>query len=599
MKKLLHLYNYGHIPFPKLGRGGLGYHLPQYKIRGKGIDKKQNKAGDITITEDSDNESVVIESDSDFEDDYDDVDNDYIPQFREEDEIIVELNHDNAFLNDRNTKKEMFIDELSKYEEFEDEDLFKYTKPQLIDALVTLANDGNHDDLRKNILYDSNEYDDEKQLSKTKRKSEPKFMTQISEEYYPTIKTANEDAIKKMNTLIEEIIITEKPKSKTTNLYDLYDKKFGINERALFKASTKLKSTDKYAQRVYDERFKKLFLFNDRLTHNGKPVFKEGRIQNVFQSGKDLESRIKNNIPLMNAVIKQIYGDDWNFNGFRNVTENKNSNFDLYITIINTTLPKNNQIMNINVEIKKYDDDEDIRNIIKRSRDNFVSYVTTKLLDLGIFDIQENINIINEDDDSSDLEKKELLEPLLKERYNIYKHVVKNFNKNYNKDFSFKDKNFFTMKRTKIPQISKKIIDENSLHDPVILKNIRLMQKDGGLSKPKAIEEANHVLGPNNDTLFMILKNGAFYSQSYKHYLMNFLSDEYDPKHIANVAQIVFDQYDAPKKDAIMAQYNSFGLNSHNMVLIDTSNVPPIPDTVEKAILNDEIKKRKLKLKLT
>jgi hypothetical protein len=228
-----------------------------------------------------------------------------------------------------------------------------------------------------------------------------------------------------------------------------------------------------------------------------------------------------------------------------------------------------------------------------------VSYVTTKLLDLDMFKIQDDINKINNNTRMKQELKNKLLEPLLNERYNIYKQVVKNFNKNYNKDFSFKDKNFFTMKRTKIPQISKKIIDENSLHDPVILKNIRLMQKDGGLSKPKAIEEANHVLGPNNDTLFMILKNGAFYSQSYKHYLMNFLSDDYDPKHIANVAQIVFDQYDAPKKDAIMAQYNSFGLNSHNMVLIDTTNVPPIPDTIEKAILNDEIKKRKLKLKLS
>jgi hypothetical protein len=28
MKKLLHLYNYGHNPFPHLGKGGLGYHLP-------------------------------------------------------------------------------------------------------------------------------------------------------------------------------------------------------------------------------------------------------------------------------------------------------------------------------------------------------------------------------------------------------------------------------------------------------------------------------------------------------------------------------------------------------------------------------------------
>jgi len=37
LKKLLYLYNDGHNPFPKLGKGGLGYHLPQYKKRGKGL----------------------------------------------------------------------------------------------------------------------------------------------------------------------------------------------------------------------------------------------------------------------------------------------------------------------------------------------------------------------------------------------------------------------------------------------------------------------------------------------------------------------------------------------------------------------------------
>ena len=49
MKKLLHLYNIGHNPFPNVGRGGLGYHigkgglgyhLPQYKktIHGDGLE---------------------------------------------------------------------------------------------------------------------------------------------------------------------------------------------------------------------------------------------------------------------------------------------------------------------------------------------------------------------------------------------------------------------------------------------------------------------------------------------------------------------------------------------------------------------------------
>jgi hypothetical protein len=47
MKKLLHLYNYGHNPFPKIGRGGLGYHLPQYKLRGLGIFRTFNEDGDM------------------------------------------------------------------------------------------------------------------------------------------------------------------------------------------------------------------------------------------------------------------------------------------------------------------------------------------------------------------------------------------------------------------------------------------------------------------------------------------------------------------------------------------------------------------------
>lgn len=33
LKRLLYLYNDGHNPFPKLGKGGLGYHLPQYRKR--------------------------------------------------------------------------------------------------------------------------------------------------------------------------------------------------------------------------------------------------------------------------------------------------------------------------------------------------------------------------------------------------------------------------------------------------------------------------------------------------------------------------------------------------------------------------------------
>ena len=62
MKKLLHLYNYGHNPFPKLGKGGLGYHLPQYKIRGGKI--RLNADGLIDDDGDDENPVVVGEDDT-------------------------------------------------------------------------------------------------------------------------------------------------------------------------------------------------------------------------------------------------------------------------------------------------------------------------------------------------------------------------------------------------------------------------------------------------------------------------------------------------------------------------------------------------------
>jgi hypothetical protein len=628
MKKLLHLYNYGHNPFPKIGRGGLGYHLPQYKIKGKGKstsdapnlrDQELDLFGNpYSITdyesEGSDDEGSVHTGD--LFDDYDDNINYDDINFRDDEPITIpslytELTIHNKYLNSKNTTKDTLKSGL-KPSQYND----KTTKKELIQKLVDRANDGKHNDLLESILYASKEYDDEEEekqesnkikLESKKNKlsfpngkrpkPEPKFMSK-KVDYYKDITHANVKEIKIMNDIINEIIKYEKPESKLNDLFDIYNKKFDVKEKALFKASYKPKSDDKYVQRVYDDRFKKLFLFNDRLIHNGKPVFIKNRIQNVFDSGKDFEERIKRNIPLMNTVIKQIYGGDWEFNAFRPVIENKHSNFDLYITIINNKMKKNN-IMNVNVELKKYDDDDDIRETIERSRNNFVSYVTTKLLDLGIFNIQDDINEIVNNEDMSEKSKKKRLEPLLKQRYDMYKHVVKNFNKNYNKDFSFKDKNFFTMKRTKIPQIRKSILDEDVPHDPDVLKNIRLMQKDKSLSKPKAVSEANQALEENSDTLFIILKNGALYAQSYKNYLLKFINDDYDPEHIANVSQIVFDQYDGPTKKALMAVYNSFGLNCHNMQIIDTSNVPYIPDAEEKAILKKAIKARKLKLKLS
>ena len=58
LKKLLYLYNDGHNPFPKLGnnkingKGGLGYHLPNKKLIGYGIDKHYDRDRNFLFEED-------------------------------------------------------------------------------------------------------------------------------------------------------------------------------------------------------------------------------------------------------------------------------------------------------------------------------------------------------------------------------------------------------------------------------------------------------------------------------------------------------------------------------------------------------------------
>ena len=51
LKKLLYLYNDGHNPFPKNGKGGLGYHLPKYRLHGKGKSHPQDSDEEYEDTE--------------------------------------------------------------------------------------------------------------------------------------------------------------------------------------------------------------------------------------------------------------------------------------------------------------------------------------------------------------------------------------------------------------------------------------------------------------------------------------------------------------------------------------------------------------------
>jgi len=63
MKKLLHLYNLGHEPFPHIGKGGLGYHLPQYRLRGGKLgfvyDPLTNRHELVDVVEGDDEDSIA------------------------------------------------------------------------------------------------------------------------------------------------------------------------------------------------------------------------------------------------------------------------------------------------------------------------------------------------------------------------------------------------------------------------------------------------------------------------------------------------------------------------------------------------------------
>lgn len=76
MKKLLHLYNYGHNPFPKLGKGGLGYHLPQYRIKGRGgieqLDGNITDTGPDNGPEIFSKDGTTIIGEAEYDEEYDD-----------------------------------------------------------------------------------------------------------------------------------------------------------------------------------------------------------------------------------------------------------------------------------------------------------------------------------------------------------------------------------------------------------------------------------------------------------------------------------------------------------------------------------------------
>ena len=134
MKKLLHLYNYGHNPFPKNGKGGLGYHLPQYRIKGRGGIEQLN--GDITDTgpdngtEIFSKEGKTIIGEVEYDDEEYDEDGNMVSytvinhMFDPESKAVIDIKESKKFI-DENTYD---VDEDVEYEKPKPKSMFDYQK---------------------------------------------------------------------------------------------------------------------------------------------------------------------------------------------------------------------------------------------------------------------------------------------------------------------------------------------------------------------------------------------------------------------------------------------------------------------------------------
>jgi hypothetical protein len=135
LKRLLYLYNDGHVPFPKLGKGGLGYHLPQYKKRmhGDGVYARENDANDIEYVDDMDSENVWF---------YDINGNKTLLYDDDGDRLDIEplqnkIIHEDRYYDPNNDFGRKKLNDLQEYNQYyDDEDGEEYIKRDYDDELL-------------------------------------------------------------------------------------------------------------------------------------------------------------------------------------------------------------------------------------------------------------------------------------------------------------------------------------------------------------------------------------------------------------------------------------------------------------------------------
>lgn len=575
LKKLLYLYNDGHNPFPSMGRGGLGYHLPNYPkvMHGDGFNIIRDENGNYIKTIDDRNDADPMVYDIMNPNGPSIVDiKDYTP-----DKPVVEDNID--FINQQIKELDKLIESKKTVKEDIEPIIEKVEKVKLepqtehYDELSNSAFDKieTYKTLRGKLNYinkllDGNTFDPSTTEILTSMKDA--HIDQLEEEklqdkkakYYVDIPEYEDEPVDTKD--VEEIINKD---LQTETIDEIYNEMIPNIDKIY---------TNEELPKFYD-----LFTDGQPLKDDdGNVVVVDGRRQNLYESGKDFETMVLNNPELLNTVIRQIYGNDvtvQNVKSDSNIKEDpahkgRFTNYDAYTVV----LKHGNETFTVSIEMKKYDKYFDVEeDLLKPSERDYKKFIAKELKNEGLSNIQDELNEIKKKYTIGTITKEEYKEyrkPYIEQKSNLYSKVIKPLSGNQNTKFSFSSKIGLPMKYTKVP-LNKDTEKERPYHSKEIVSHISSLQANPYKTKKKAIEDTTNAVTGKNDILFLILAKGALLGQSYKKYL-----EKFGEEHIIDTAQLTTGPYEYVRKGAKKGSVDHYNINFHNMEIIDTTRVPNI-----------------------
>ena len=323
LRKLLYLYNDGHNPFPNMkGKGGLGYHLPQYELKGKGINRYYTNDGDFLFEEDDgQSDDEVREWDEDGEE-YDvtgrviyDEDGDIkqilkLKDDYENDPDIYEEDHDydadEIHKLEKQHKQERPYTDI--YQQIEDDEKISQSDIDISPIENYIKNWRNAGDNKIQMTKDLNRMynltDDQKKAIDLFKKNNKKYDSWISSQTF------------------EKVEIEEEPESFEPELNDILDK----NIIAVIKSEPLLSD-----ENINDKNSELLYVFNDYHSSDNpfieymgsdeyeslNKTYDDGFVENLlydnsgnYPAGKDFEEKVLANIDLVKSILISTYGSE-------------------------------------------------------------------------------------------------------------------------------------------------------------------------------------------------------------------------------------------------------------------------------------------------